>query len=139
MESREQLVARAEESAKEYNDGRPWWKKLLGKDMFSAMDVLHNTAEHEFRNELDCLFDGAMSISSWEKISQQEFNDLITKATVEWKRENTSNTDEKVFEYYRIKALRFAQWLDDTKYRPFFMGSENKIEQAISHIRSIAK
>lgn len=140
MTSKEDYVRRAEEAAKNHNENRSWWEKFRGQNIVTAMEVLHNTANHEFRSQLDEFFEGVLSISLWKNITKAEFERLVARAVEEFIREgNTAATEEKIVAYYKDRTLRFAQWLDDTKQRPFFMGSYNEILTVICHIRSLAK
>jgi hypothetical protein len=138
MTSKEDFVRRAEEAAKNQNENRSWWAKLRGQNMVTAMEVLHHTANHEFRSQLDNYFEGVLSISLWEKTTKVEFEKLTQRAVEEFIRENKVVRADEVVIHYKEKALRFAKWLDNTKYRPFFMGSFDEIQNVIFHIRSIA-
>ncbi len=133
------FVRRAQEAAKKHNDGLPVWKKLAGQDCFCAMDVLQNTAMHEYRSQLEDYFEGVSSISLWRNISKESFEKFLSDVANEYHLEDSSVTKDEVFQHYKEKALRFAQWLEDTKHRAFFMGSLNEIESVICRIRLIAK
>lgn len=134
-----ELLRRAEEVAKEANKNRRLVKETFGKEAIDAIDVLHLNALFEFRSQINNLFEGVTSIPLWESLSREEFEKMIENAYEEIHREDKNITKEQVSEYVKGKARRFAQWLENTKHRPFFMGSERLIESIICKIRSLAE
>jgi hypothetical protein len=133
------LIVRAKKAAKNYNEGLSVYDKLKGKNGFCAMDILQNTAMHEYRTQLEDYFEGVSSISIWRNLSKESFDKILCNVACEYRLEESSATKEEIFLHYKEKALRFAQWLEDTKHRAFFMGSVNEIESVICHIRLIAR
>jgi len=134
-----QLLQRAEEVAREINRNRSLIEKIFNKGAVNAIDVLHESALFEFRSKINELYEGVTSIHLWESLSKEEFESMIKNAFEEARREDPNLTEDQALKYFKDKARRFAQWLEDTKYRPFFLGSERKIELVIDKIRSLAE
>lgn len=140
-----ELLRRAGEVAKEANENRPLLKKVFKVGALNAVDALQDAANFEFRKDISDLYDGVMSISLWERITKEEFEQNIRNVIDEVKREEGGDPrdpvgfERGVYDYFKEKSLRFAQWLEDTKNRPFFARSNStpEVERVIDKIRDM--